>query len=98
MSCAKQLETAFRSDRDIAHFLRQEEFITEEVYNDVSNPRLLGEYQKARELVTGIRNKVELSAQNYYTILNHLRQGGKKYRSIVSILDEEYSRQQQTGK
>ncbi len=99
VSCTKQLETALlRSDRDIVHFLHQEGFITQEVHDEVLNPRLLNEHQKAGELVTGIRNKVKLSAQDYHTLLNHLRQSGKHYKGIVSILEREYGRQEQTGK
>ncbi len=99
MSCTKQLETALlRSDRNIVHFLYREGFVTQEVHDEVLNPRLLNDHQKAGELVTGIRNKVELSAQDYHTLLNHLRQSGKHYGSIVNILDEEYSRQEQIGK
>ncbi len=97
MSCANELETALRSiEREIVHFLHREGFITQEVHDDVLNPRsLLTDDQKAGVLVTGIRNRVELSAGSYHTLLNHLRQRGKHYASIVGILDEEYGRQKQ---
>ncbi len=99
VSCTTQLETAlFRSDRAIVHFLHQKGFITQEVHDEVLNPRLLNEHQKAGELVTGIRNKVKLSAQDYHTLLNHLHQSGKHYEGIVGILEREYDRQKQTGK
>ena len=100
VSCTKPLETALRAlDRDMVHFLHQEGFITQEVHDDVMNPRsMLNSHQKAGELVTGIRNKVELSAQNYHTLVHHLRQSGKQCESLVGILDSEYSRQQQAGK
>ena len=96
VSCTEQLETALRSiDRDIVHVLHREGFITQEVCDDVLNPRsMLNDHQKAGALVTGIRNKVELSAQNYHTLVNHLRQSGKQYGSIVDILDREYGRQE----
>ncbi len=98
-SCIEQLETAlFKSDSDIVHFLRREGFISKVVHGEVLNPRLLNDHQKAGELVTGIGNEVKLSAQKYHTLLNHLRQSGKYYKSIVNILDKEYSRQQQIGK
>ena len=97
VSCIKQLETAlFRSDRDVVHFLNQEGFITQEVHDDVLNPRsMLTDHQKAGELVSWIRMKVELSAQNYHALVKHLGQSGKHYESIVDILDNEYSRQRQ---
>ena len=97
VSCTKELETALlRSDRDIIHFLNQEGFITQEVHDDILNPRsMLTDHQKTGELVTRIRNKVELRAQNYHILVKHLGQRGKYYESIVKILDEEYSRQQQ---
>ncbi len=100
VSCTKQLETAlFRSDRAIVHFLNQEGFISQEVHDEVLNPKSMWtDHQKAGELVTGIRNKVELSAQDYHTLLNHLHQSGKHYKGIVGILEKEYDRQEQTGK
>ena len=96
VSCMKQLETAFlRCGRDIPHFLLQQGFITVEVHDDVLNPRLLSEHQKAGELVSGIRKKVELSAQDYHTLVDHLGQSGKHYEGIVALLNKEYTRQQQ---
>ena len=99
MSCTQPLETALRAfDRDIVHFLHREGFITQEVHDDVLSPRsMLNGHQKAGELVTGIRNRVELSAQHYHTLVDHLRQSGKQYESLVGILDREYSRQQHSG-
>ena len=95
VSCAGKLEIALRStDRDIVHFLHQEGFITQEMQDDILCPRsMLSNHQKAGELVTAIRNEVQLSAQKYHTLVNHLRQNGKQYGSIVNILDEEYRRQ-----
>ena len=80
------------------HFLHREGFITNEVHDEVLKARSMWtDHQKAGELVTGIRNKVEVSAQNYHTFLNHLRQSGKQYESVVNILDEEYSRLRLAG-
>ncbi len=87
------------SDRDIVHFLHREGFITQELHDEILNPRSMWtDHQKVGELVTGVRNKVKLSAQDYHTLLDHLRPSGKHYRGIVDILDAEYSRQEQTGK
>ena len=102
MSCTESLEIAIRStDSNIVHFLHREGFITLEEHDDILNPKsMLNEHQKARALVTGIRNKVQLSPQGYHTLLKylHVRKRKKYYESIVKILDEEYSRQEQTGK
>ena len=95
VSCTKQLETTFRSiDRDLVHSLHCEGFITQEVRDDVLNPRsMLNDHQKAGQVVTGIRNKVEQSANSYYMLLNNFCRSGKQYEGIMSILDEEYKRQ-----
>ena len=97
VSCSKPLETSLRAiDRGIVHFLHQEGFITQEVHDDVLNPRsILTSHQKAGVLVTAIRDKVELSAKSFHAFLDHLRQSGKHYEAIVSILDKEYSMQEQ---
>ena len=94
----EQLETALRSDRQIVHFLYREGFIHQNLRDDVMNPRsMLDEHEKAGVLVTRIMDRVKLSAHNYHTLLEHLRQRGKSYESIVKILNREYNRQQQTG-
>ena len=94
VSCEKQLEIALRAtDRPLVHFLCVKGFITQEVHDDVLDARSkLNSHQKARKLVTGIRDRVKLSAQCYHTLLNHLHQGGRQYVAIVCILDQEYSR------
>ena len=99
INCTEKLEIAFRPvDRSIVHFLHREGFITQEVHDDVLNSTL-SDHKKAGELVTGIRNKVELDTKNYHDFVTYLRRSGKQYyRSIVKILDKEYSKQQQTGK
>lgn len=93
VSCAKQLEIAFSSlDRNLVHFLNQEGFITQEVCDDILNPRsTLTNREKAGELVTGIRKKVELSAPKYHSFLNYLCQRGKQYEDIVNILAKRLS-------
>ncbi len=100
VNCTKPLEAVLRSiDRDMVHLLNQEDFITQEVHDDVLNPRcILNNHQKAGELVTEIRNKVEESAKNYHVLVSHLRQSGRKYEAIVGILDREYNRQKCASK
>ena len=90
--CSPQLETALaRLDRDLVHFLKDKGFITQDVCDDVLDPRsMLSTTQKAHELVTGIRRQVELGPGSYHTLVDRLRAGGALYSGIVKILDEEY--------
>ena len=99
MSCITSMETALRQeDSDIVHFLYQEGFVTQQVHDEVLDPKsMLNRHQKAGILVTAIKNHVELDAEKYHILVNHLRQSGKRHESIVKILDEEYSRQGQAG-
>ena len=97
-NCARYLEIALQSDRDIVHFLNLEGFITQEVCDDVLNPRpRLTERQNAGQLVTGIRNAVLLSPRHYSTLLSYFRADRARYGGIVDILDREYHKQQQSG-
>lgn len=95
-TCIKQLEVAFRSiDRDLVHFLHQEGFITQAVHDEVLNPTSMWTiYHKTGQLVTGIRNKVELRVESYRTLLKYLRERGKHYEGIVNILDEAYKQEE----
>ena len=87
----RQLEIALESKRDIAQFLLQEGFITQERYDEVNNSRSnLTDVDKASMLVTAIRNRVELNPRNYHKVINHFRQNSSRYRDIVEILDQEY--------
>ena len=97
VSCTQLLETAFKPpDRNIVHFLHREGFVTQEVHDDVLNPRsILNDHQKAGELVAGIRSQVKLSAKKYHKLINFLRDTGKQCESIVEILDKEYKQQEQ---
>ena len=100
VSCTKQLETALLGlESATVHFLHQKGFITPEVHDEVLDPRSMWtKHQKVGELVTGIRNKVKLSAEGYHTLLRYLGQRGKYYEGIVRILETEYSKQQQPSK
>ena len=89
--CSWKLEIALKSDRDIVLFLLQQGFITQEHYDEVSNPKSnLTEAEKVSMLVTAIRNRVELNPRNYYKMVDHLRQNRIRYGDIVEILDQEY--------
>ena len=93
LSAISSLEIALSLfSREAVHFLLEEGFITQEVHDDVLDPRsILNCDQKAGKLVTGIRNKVKLYPQSYYTLINHLRQSGRECEGIVNILDSKYA-------
>ena len=99
-NCTEELEVAFlKCDRNIIHFLYKEGFITQEMHQDILDTKSSKtDSEKSGELIAGIRNRVKLSVQSYHTLLQHLRQKGKYYESIVNILDEEYSRQHRIGR
>lgn len=79
-------------------FLCDENFITEEVQDDILNPRsMLSEHQKAGVIVTAIRNRISLSPQYYHILTEYLHQR-TFYECIANILDQEYRRlAQMTG-
>lgn len=98
VNCSRYLETALKFDRDVVYFLNCEDFITQEVCDDVLHGRsMLTSAQKAGQLVTGIRNKVSLSPQYYSKLVEYLSQDRRKYGGIVDILDREYQKQWQKG-
>ena len=91
IKCGRKLEIALESDKDIALFLLQQGFITQERYDEVINPKsFLTDADKASMLVTAIRNRVELNPRNYHKVVNHLRQNIIRYGDIVEILDQQY--------
>ena len=93
INCTGHLETAMQSDRELAHFLNREGFITDEVYTEVSRATSMQTpLEKAGTLVACIKDKVKLNPKRYHTLVCHLRQNKRKYEDIVSILDEEYKR------
>ena len=91
VKCRRKLEIALESDRDIAQFLLQQGFITQERYDEVINPKSsLTDADKVSMLVTAIRNRVELNPRNYHKVVDHLRQNIIRYRDIIEILDKQY--------
>ena len=98
VNCSKVLEVALQSDRDVVYFLNSEGFITQEVCDDVLNPRsMLTSAQKAGNLVTGIRNKVSLCPKHYHILVEYFSQNGKRYGETVEILAREYESQEKQG-
>ena len=93
VNCKRKLEIAFKSDRNIAHFLLQHHFITQECYDEFDNPKsTLTVAEKASMLVTAIRDRVELNPRNYHKVVDHLHQNIARYEDIIEILDQEYHR------
>ena len=91
VKCKRELEIAFKSDRDIALFLLQQGFITQEHYDEVDNPKSnLTDAQKASMLVTAIRDRVELNPCNYHKMVDHLHKNIIRYGDIIEILEKEY--------
>ena len=89
VECEGLLETALKSDREIAQFLHQQGFITTENYDVVISPRsMLSVADKAGILVEGIRDKVRLNSNNYKKFIEHLVKNETRYGDILRILDD----------
>ena len=93
--CIIPLETALEGlDRNMVDFLYQNDFITDDVYDQVRSARtLLSPADKAYELVKGIKNRVKQDKESYLVLVNWLTEGGAMYQPIVNTLTEEYQRQ-----
>ena len=98
--CSSALNTALRSiDADTVFFLNNEGFILDSMCKQVLNPiGILSEEQKAILLVTSIRDRIEVCAQEYHKLVCHFSQNRRQYGSIVDTLNTEYSRLGSTGK
>ena len=97
--CTAALETALKGlDRNMVDFLYQNDFITDDVYDQVLNRvSLLSPADKAQELVKGIQNRVKQDKESYFVFVGGLTQGCVLYQPIVTTLAEEYQIQQQTS-
>ena len=90
-NCSGPLETALKGDRDVVYYLNKEGFISDDMCDQVLNPRSLWTAdEKAGQLVTKIRDRVKLSAQEYHKLVGHLSQNMRQYGSIVDTLNTEY--------
>lgn len=97
VSCINHLEIALKSpERTLVNFLHHNGFISEEIHHDVLNPRtMLTDHQKAGQLVDRIKTQVKLSPQKFHEFINFLHDNGKQYKSLVTILSNEYNLQEQ---
>ena len=93
--CTVALETALKGlDRNMVDFLYQNDFITDDVCDQVLNRvTLLSAADKAHELVKGIKNRVNQDKRSYFVLVGGLTQGGVLYQPIVTTLAEGYQRQ-----
>ncbi len=93
LRCTSQLEIAFESDVDLAHYLNVEGYLKNDEHEAVINPSsVLTKREKSSILVRGIKNKIELNSNRYHELLRHLRLNARKYKDIVDILDTEYGK------
>ena len=98
-NCSGPLETALKGDRYVVYYLNKEGFVSDDMCDDLLNPRsLLTPAQKAEQLVAKIRDRVKWSAQEYHKLVGHLSQNRRQYGSIVDTLNTEYSRLGGTGR
>ena len=91
---ASELETALHGvDRNLLYYFNKEGFITDDVCDDVLNPRsVLREGEKAGELVRAIKNRVKQEPHKYHLLVDHLMSVGKCYYPIVRKLKEEFKK------
>ena len=95
--CTPQLETALKGlDRRLVHFLQMEGFFSNDIADEIQNPRtLLTVEQKTGELVKWIKNRIQVHPRSYHVLLHRLKQSGQLYQPIVWILEAEYTKQLQ---
>jgi hypothetical protein len=98
--CTLQLETALRGlERGLVHFLDGKGFFIDGAAEKILKPEsLLTVEQKAGELVTWIKHRVEQDPPSYHVLLNRLKEDGKHYEPIVGVLEAEFSKQTQPSK
>lgn len=88
-----QLESLMCHDRKIAHYLLINGYIFRDMYENVTGPdSKLSSAEKGGVLVSAVLKKVELNSKHYKTFVDRLRED-ICYQDIVTLLDEEYTRQ-----
>ncbi len=90
--CASQFATALHSNGDIPHHLHVDGFLTKEIYDNVIDPKSrLSASEKACEVVSGIRRRVDQSPTDFHKLIGYLRENESRYRDILKLLEETYS-------
>jgi hypothetical protein len=79
--CTPQLETALRGlERGLVQFMDRKGFFIDGAAEKVLNPEiLLTAEQKAGELVSWIKHRVEQDPPSYHVLLDRLKEDGKHY-------------------
>jgi hypothetical protein len=97
--CTPQLETALKGlESGLVHFLNREGFIVDDVEEKILNPvTQLTDMNRAGELVMWIRHRVTQHPPSYHVLLDWLKEGGKHYQPIVSIMEAEFLNQTQSS-
>ena len=89
VSCTTELESALRGvDSNLVHFLRDEEFISEEVHDHILNPGSI--LDEGEDLVTLIRSHVEQDPMCYHSLVQYFAAKGESYQAILRTLGAAY--------
>lgn len=91
--CIPVLESALIGlERNFVHFLHAEGFLSDNVHDEILNPRsMLSESDKTGEVVRQIVRRVKLDPQCYHTLLYSFKSRGNIYRPIVNKMEFEFS-------
>ena len=87
--CTVPLETALSDlERELVHFLCQNDFISDDVRDKVLNPvSVLSKKEKTVEVVRWIKKKVMRDPESYHVLMRKLQQGGRRYQPIIIKLE-----------
>ena len=86
VSCTTELKSALRGvDSDLVHFLRDEEFISEEVHDHILNSG-----SKVEDLVMLIRSRVEQDPMCYHVLVQYFAANVESYQAILRTLGAAY--------
>jgi hypothetical protein len=90
--CSEMLEITVKRNREVCYFLHQEGYITKDQLEEYLDPKtLLTPTDKAGNLVTAIKDRVELDPRYYHKLVDYFKKGNQKvYGSIVRALRKKY--------
>ncbi len=91
MMWIKSLATALHSDGNIPHRWIPES-VTKEIYDNVIDPRSrLSASEKACDIISGIRRRVDQSPTDFHKLKGYLRENKTRNQHILKLLEETYS-------